>query len=73
MYYTGLANPASEWGDLSTLAREMYITGPMRPLNSVIKSQVYLKCALQIRRFFCVTRMYMHVRWDVREAIVLSV
>ena len=44
----------------------------LRPLNSVIKSQVYLKCALQISQFFSVTRTYVHVRWDVREVIGLQ-
>ena len=47
----------------------IFIAGPVRPLNSVIKLQVYLKCALQISRFFSVTRTYVHVRRDVREAL----
>ena len=46
----------------------MFIAESVRPLNSVIKSDGYLKCALQIRRFFSVTRTYVHVRQDVREA-----
>ena len=47
----------------------IFIAGPVRPSYLVIKSQVYLKCPLQIRRFFSITRMYVHVRWNVREAI----
>ena len=47
----------------------IFIAGPVRPLYFVIKSQVYLKRPLQISRFFSVTRMYLHLRWDVREAI----
>ena len=28
-----------------------------------------LKCPLQISRVFSVTRTYVHIRWDVREAL----
>ena len=50
------------------ISMSIFIAGPVRPLNSVIKSQVYLKCVLQISRFFSVTRTYVHVRRDVRVA-----
>ena len=50
------------------ICMSIFIATPVRPLNSVIKSQMYLKCALQFNRFFSVTRMYVHVRRDVREA-----
>ena len=52
------------------MCMSIFIAGPVQPINSVIKSQVYLKCALQISRFFSATRTYVHVRGDVREAIV---
>ena len=50
----------------------IFIAGPVRPLNSVIKSQVYLKCAIQISRFFSVNRTYVHVRRNVGETLSLS-
>ena len=46
----------------------IFIAGPVRPLNSVIKSQVCLEGPLQISRFFSVARTHVHVRRDVREA-----
>ena len=50
------------------MCMSIFIVGSVRPINSVIKSQVYLKCALQISRFFSITRTYVHIRRDVREA-----
>ena len=47
----------------------VFIAGSVRPSYSVIKSQVYLEDPLQISRFLSVTRTYVHVRWDVREAL----
>ena len=49
------------------MCMSIFIAELVQPLNSVIKSQMYLKFALQISRFFSVTRTYVHVRWDVRE------
>ena len=51
----------------------IFIAGPVRSLNYVIKLHMYLKCALQVCRFFSVTRTCMHVRWDVREAYFMCV
>ena len=49
----------------------VFIAGSVQPRHSVIKSHVYLKCPFQISQFFSVTRMYVHVRWDVREALAI--
>ena len=35
------------------MCMSIFIAGPVLPRNSVIKSQVYLKCALQISNFLC--------------------
>ena len=41
------------------MCMSILIAGFVWPWNSVIKLHVYLKCALQIRRFFSVTRLNM--------------
>ena len=51
------------------MCMSIFIVGPVRPLNSVIKLQVCLEGLLQISRFFSVTRTYVHVRRDVRGAL----
>ena len=51
------------------MCMSIFIAGSVQPLNSVIKLSVYLKCALQIGRIFSVTRIYVHVRRDVRESL----
>ena len=55
------------------ICMSIFIAGPVRPWDSVIKSQVCLEGPLQISRFFSVTRTYVHVRWDVREALEMVI
>ena len=46
----------------------IFSSGSVRPSYSVINSQVF-EGPLQLSRFFSVTRTYVHVRWDVKEAL----
>ena len=52
------------------MSMPIFIAGSVR--NSVIKSQGQHKCPLQIKRFFSVTRTYVHIPQDVRLALDLS-
>ena len=97
MYKTAHANPASEWGNLATLARRMHMCKSLMRHGAFIgilhahRENVHTNfhCSVFVTLIFCykitsialvslanqpfffVTRTYVQVRLDVREALAV--